>query len=47
MCSSGLADTNQHEFFDGIYAIRGTVPPLPVYGERIEMRGVLNPRREV
>jgi hypothetical protein len=47
MCSSGLADTEQHEFFDSMYAIRGTIPPRPASGERIEVRGVLNPRGEV
>ena len=47
MCSSGLAGTKQHEFFDGMYAIRSTIPPRPACGERIEVRGVLNPRREV
>ena len=39
MCSSGLAGTKQHEFFDGMYAIRGTIPPRPACGERIEVRG--------
>jgi hypothetical protein len=39
MCSSGLAGTKQHEFFDGMYAIRSTIPPRPACGERIEVRG--------
>jgi hypothetical protein len=39
MCSSGLAGTKQHEFFDGMYAIRGIIPPRPACGERIEVRG--------
>src|SRR6266481_2062484 len=39
MCSSGLAGTKQHEFFNGMYAIRGTFPPRPACGERIEVRG--------
>jgi hypothetical protein len=43
----GLGRTKQHEFFDGMYAIRGTIPPRPACGERIEVRGMLNPRREV
>jgi len=38
MCSSDLVDTKQHEFFDGMYAIRGTIPPRPACGERIEVR---------
>ena len=43
MCSSGLAGTKQHEFFDGMYAIRGTIPPRPACGERIEVRGIHKP----
>jgi hypothetical protein len=39
MYSSGFAGTKQHEFFDGMYAIRGTTPPRPACGERIEVRG--------
>ena len=43
MFSSGLAGTKQHEFFDGMYAIRSTIPPLPASGERIEVRGIHKP----
>jgi len=39
MGSSGLAGTKQHEFLDRMYAIRGTIPPRPACGERIEVRG--------
>ena len=27
--------------------VRDTIPPRPANGERIEVRGVLNPRRKV
>ena len=46
MCSSGLAGTKKQDFFDGKYAIRGTVPPRPACGERIEVRGRAQSERQ-
>jgi hypothetical protein len=40
--ADALLGFGRHEatrFFDGMYAIRGTIPPRPACGERIEVRG--------
>ena len=35
----GLGRHEGTRVFDGMYAIRGTIPPRPACGERIEVRG--------